>query len=97
GKATKASGVKGKLGTWHRDGFTQVTLNGHPLYTFSGDGGKRGVATGNGLKGFGGTWGVLQEGQAVTAGSTTTAPSSSGSTSTSPVYTTSTSTGYSGW
>jgi len=87
GKATKASGVKGKLGTWHRDGFTQVTLNGHPLYTFSGDGGKRGVATGNGLKGFGGTWGVIQEGQAVKAGASTPAPSSSGSTSTSPGYT----------
>ena len=76
------------LGTETRPGgAVQVTFDGDPLYTFSGDGGKRGVATGNGLKGFGGTWGVIQEGQAVKAGASTPAPSSSGSTSTSPGYT----------
>jgi predicted lipoprotein with Yx(FWY)xxD motif len=34
---TKAVGIMGKLGTWHRNGFYQVTLNGHPLYTFAYD------------------------------------------------------------
>jgi predicted lipoprotein with Yx(FWY)xxD motif len=67
GKATMASGVKGKLGTFKRDGFTQVTLNGHPLYTFEGDGNKAGVANGNGIVAFGGTWHVVAEGGAKAA------------------------------
>ena len=67
GKATMASGVKGKLGTFKRDGFTQVTLNGHPLYTFEGDGNKAGVANGNGIVAFGGTWHVVVEGSAKAA------------------------------
>jgi predicted lipoprotein with Yx(FWY)xxD motif len=67
GKATMASGVKGKLGTFKRDGFTQVTLNGHPLYTFEGDGNKAGVANGNGIVAFGGTWHVVAEGSAKAA------------------------------
>ena len=56
-KLSKASGIKGKLGTWHRNGFVQVTLGGHPLYTFFLDTKKR-VATGEGIKSFGGTWHV---------------------------------------
>jgi predicted lipoprotein with Yx(FWY)xxD motif len=67
GKATMASGVKGKLGTFKRDGFTQVTLNGDPLYTFEGDGNKAGVANGNGIVAFGGTWHVVVEGSAKAA------------------------------
>jgi predicted lipoprotein with Yx(FWY)xxD motif len=67
GKATMASGVKGTLGTFKRDGFTQVTLNGHPLYTFEGDGNKAGVANGNGIVAFGGTWHVVVEGSAKAA------------------------------
>ena len=47
-KLTKAAGIKGKLGTWHRNGFFQVTLNGHPLYTFSVDRHPR-AATGEGI------------------------------------------------
>ncbi len=62
GKVTKAAGVSGKLGTFKRKGFTQVTLNGHPLYTFSEDAGKKGMATGEGLHGFGGVWHVFKEG-----------------------------------
>ena len=58
GKAT-ISGIKGKLGTFKRNGFTQVTLNGHPLYTFAGDHNQAGVANGNGLVAFGGTWHVV--------------------------------------
>jgi hypothetical protein len=58
-KLTKAAGIKGKLGTWHRNGFFQVTLNGHPLYTFSIDRHPR-AAMGEGIHGFGGTWHVLR-------------------------------------
>jgi predicted lipoprotein with Yx(FWY)xxD motif len=60
---SKASGVKGHLGTFRRNGFIQLTLNGHPLYTFVEDGGKKGVAAGDGLKAFGGTWHVFKEGK----------------------------------
>ncbi|HEX4010146.1 MAG TPA: hypothetical protein VHX62_09065 [Solirubrobacteraceae bacterium] len=60
-KLTKAAGVSGKLGTVKRKGFTQVTLNGHPLYTFIEDAGKKGVAAGDGIKAFGGTWHVFKE------------------------------------
>jgi predicted lipoprotein with Yx(FWY)xxD motif len=48
-RLTKMSGVKGTLGIWHRDGFFQVTLGGHPLYTFKLDHGKKGIATGEGV------------------------------------------------
>ena len=67
GKATKAASLKGKLGTFKRDGFTQVTLNGHPLYTFSGDHNRPGVVTGNGITAFGGTWHVVTAGKASAA------------------------------
>jgi predicted lipoprotein with Yx(FWY)xxD motif len=94
-KVTKAAGVAGKLGTFRRNGFTQVTLNGHPLYTFSVDGGKKGVAAGDGVKGFGGTWHVFKEGQAKSSGSTPTpAPMPTGYTA--PGSTT-TSSSPSGW
>lgn len=38
------------------DGKTQATYNGWPLYTFVGDEGKKGRATGTNVSGFGGTW-----------------------------------------
>jgi predicted lipoprotein with Yx(FWY)xxD motif len=60
-KPTKGAGVKGTLGTLKRKGFTQLTLNGHPLYTFIQDKGKKGQAHGDGLKTFGGTWHVFRE------------------------------------
>lgn len=50
-------GVKGKVGVWHHNHMNQVTLNGHPLYTYSAD--SPGAATGQGLKSFGGTWWLL--------------------------------------
>ncbi|MEA2146802.1 MAG: hypothetical protein QOG59_2389 [Solirubrobacteraceae bacterium] len=56
-RLSKAPGIKGKLGTWKRFGFTQVTIDGHPLYTFSQDT-KKGVATGEDLHSFGGVWHV---------------------------------------
>jgi predicted lipoprotein with Yx(FWY)xxD motif len=58
-KATKAPGVKGKLTTWKRNGFTQLVLAGHPLYFFAGDGTKKRVATGQAIMTFGGTWHVV--------------------------------------
>jgi predicted lipoprotein with Yx(FWY)xxD motif len=61
GRVTKAPGVAGKLGTVRRRGFTQVTLNGHPLYTFSEDNGHRGEAEGDGINNFGGVWHVFKE------------------------------------
>jgi predicted lipoprotein with Yx(FWY)xxD motif len=55
---SKAPGIKGKLGVWHRKGFLQVTLAGHPLYHFSGDS-QKDSAKGEGVVGFGGTWHVV--------------------------------------
>jgi predicted lipoprotein with Yx(FWY)xxD motif len=48
-----------KLGTTKRsDGTTEVTYNGHPLYTFVGDS-SPGQTTGEGNQGFGAEWDVL--------------------------------------
>ena len=60
-KLTKASGVNGTLGKLRRvkGKFYQVTLDGHPLYTFAPDGGQKGSAKGEGVKAFGGTWNVV--------------------------------------
>lgn len=49
-----------KLGTTERkDGTTQVTYAGHPLYTYAGDT-KPGDTTGNDFTSFGGEWYALQ-------------------------------------
>jgi predicted lipoprotein with Yx(FWY)xxD motif len=63
-KLTKASGVNGTLGKLQRvkGKFYQVTLDGHPLYTFAPDGGKKGSAKGERVKAFGGTWNVVATG-----------------------------------
>jgi predicted lipoprotein with Yx(FWY)xxD motif len=61
GAVTKMAGVKGRLGTIRRGGFTQVTLNGKPVYTFVEDGGRRGEAQGDGIRNFGGVWHVFRE------------------------------------
>lgn len=60
-RLTKAKGVSGKLSKLHRDGFYQVMLNGHPLYTFTLDMGRRGLAKGQDVHSFGGTWHVIRE------------------------------------
>jgi predicted lipoprotein with Yx(FWY)xxD motif len=92
GAKLKAAGVKGKLGTLHRDGFTQLTLNGHPVYTFAEDKGKRGVAVGDGVKGFGGTWHVFKEGSVQSSANAPAGGSSStSSTSTTGMSSTTTS------
>jgi predicted lipoprotein with Yx(FWY)xxD motif len=73
-KPTAAHGVKGRLGVLHRNGMFQVTLAGHPLYRFSGDSSTKGKATGDGLKGFGGTWHVVATSSAGTTTTTSTTP-----------------------
>jgi predicted lipoprotein with Yx(FWY)xxD motif len=78
-KPTAQAGIKGKLGVWHRKGFNQVTLNGHPLYTFSADT-KKDAANGDGIVHFGGTWHVVKTSaskQSSTNTGTTPAPPSS--------------------
>ena len=54
-------GLSARLGTVRRGRFTQVTLGGHPVYTFAPDGGRRGIATGDGIRSFGGVWHVFRE------------------------------------
>jgi predicted lipoprotein with Yx(FWY)xxD motif len=88
---SKAPGIKGKLGVWRRGGFLQLTLAGHPLYTYSGDS-RRNAATGEGIHGFGGTWHVAAE-RPASSGSggttTTTTTTTTGTTTTnctSPPY-----------
>jgi predicted lipoprotein with Yx(FWY)xxD motif len=60
-KTTKVklpAGVKGKIAYLKRGKRFQVTLKGRPLYVFSGDS-AAGQASGQNIKGFGGTWMVL--------------------------------------
>ena len=66
GKGASAS----MTGTTERsDGKTQVTYNGHPLYTFAGDSGP-GDTSGQGVNAFGGLWyAVSPAGQQVTGSS----------------------------
>jgi predicted lipoprotein with Yx(FWY)xxD motif len=49
----------GTLGTTTVNGPTQVTVGGLPLYTYAGDSAP-GVANGNNLTSFGGTWKVVK-------------------------------------
>ena len=67
----KAAGVKGKLGTLKRNGIIQVTLGGHPLYTYLNDH-KRANATGEAVSGFGGTWHVVKDASSSSSSTTST-------------------------
>jgi predicted lipoprotein with Yx(FWY)xxD motif len=90
-KLTSPSGLKGKLGTLHRNGFFQLTLDGRPLYRFAEDHSTRGMAHGEGIKGFGGTWHIVEAGSAAKQGSTpttTTSPTTTSQTTTSSSTTT---------
>ena len=56
---TRSTSVRGGLGTTKRsDGTTEVTYNGHPLYTFVGDSAP-GQTTGQENQAFGAEWDVL--------------------------------------
>ena len=79
GKPTKAPGIKGQIGTFKRNGFTQVTLNGRPLYKFSGDSAKR-TATGEGIVSFKGTWHVVKATTTKGTNQTTSTMTSTGTT-----------------
>lgn len=93
GGLSKAPGIEGKLGVLRRNGFLQLTLAGHPLYTFSADTNKA-AAKGEGIKSFGGTWHVVSEGlprsPSGTGGTTTTGMSTTSTGTTSTGTTTST-------
>lgn len=61
-----------KLGASKRtDGMTQVTYDGHPLYTYSADM-SPGETNGNGITAFGGSWHALDPSGAEAAASGTT-------------------------
>jgi predicted lipoprotein with Yx(FWY)xxD motif len=71
GKPTAMSGaLSAKLGTTKRsDGSTEVTYNGHPLYTYAGDQAP-GQTSGQGIDDFGAEWYVLSRaGQKIEHGS----------------------------
>ena len=77
--ATASGGAQSSLLGTVKDasGNLEVTYNHWPLYTFSGDSGP-GVAKGQGLASFGGTWYVLNTaGNPVTSGQTQPGTSSS--------------------
>jgi predicted lipoprotein with Yx(FWY)xxD motif len=84
-RLVKGSGVHGTLGKVRRpDGRLQVTLNGLPLYRFSGDH-RTGATTGEGIAGEGtggGTWHAIR----ATAPSTTSPPTTSPPPPTYPTY-----------
>lgn len=69
-KPALGAGIKGKVGVWHHNGMYQVTINGHPLYTYAQD--SKGSALGEAVKSYGGTWWVM------TASGTPMTKSSSG-------------------
>jgi predicted lipoprotein with Yx(FWY)xxD motif len=71
---TGGLGTSGTFGTISRsDGTLQVTYDGHPLYTFSGDT-TAGETNGQNITSDGGTWTVVTVGTASATTKTTTAP-----------------------
>ncbi|HEY1822207.1 MAG TPA: hypothetical protein VGG83_19965 [Trebonia sp.] len=76
---TAPATVKSPYATIKRsDGSTQLTFNGHPLYTFTGDTAP-GIAGGNGVNAFGGLWSeVPASGSAAPAGSSSPSSGSGG-------------------
>ena len=82
---SKAPGIKGRLGVLKRGKTLQVTLGGHPLYRFSGDG--RHQAMGEGLMIGSHTWHAVKASVSSNTTNTTTT-----TTTTSTTMTTTTST-----
>jgi predicted lipoprotein with Yx(FWY)xxD motif len=77
GAPKAGTGVTGALGTVARDNGKQVTLAGHPVYTYTADNGP-GDTSGQGVNSFGGTWyAVTGTGSPVTSGSSGGGASSS--------------------
>jgi predicted lipoprotein with Yx(FWY)xxD motif len=83
-KLSAAPGVKGKLGITHKFGVYQVTLDGHPLYTFVADMKTKRSAKGEGIKHFGGTWHVVKASSTSHAPTHTTTTTTTTTTSPSP-------------
>ena len=83
-KATKAPGIKGKLGTFRNHGVTQLTLNGQPLYYFTPDimSHNKKQATGDELKTFGSIWHIVKAGAATHHAAASPGPTPMQSTST---------------
>lgn len=79
---SKAPGISGRLGSIHRNGMRQVTLNGHPLYRFSLDH-TRGTATGEGLSSFNGVWHVVRAAGTTSSGTSTQSTTTSTTTTSS--------------
>ncbi len=78
-KPVVGKGVTGKVAIWRHGGIDQVTINGHPLYTYLADS-SAGEASGEGLSSFGGTWEVLSgSGVAASFKSSSSSSGSSGS------------------
>jgi len=75
-KPALGKGVKGKVAVWHHNKMNQLTLNGHPLYTYAAD--SAGSASGQGLKSFGGTWWLLTSSGSVMANSSSKSSSGGG-------------------
>jgi predicted lipoprotein with Yx(FWY)xxD motif len=84
-KLSKAPGIHGKLGVWHRNGSLQVTLAGHPLYRYAGDS-QRDHATGEGIHTFGGTWHVVKAAGSSGTGTTTPTSTTTSTTTTTCLY-----------
>lgn len=61
GRPQAGKGVKRSLlGTIKVGNATQVTYGGHPLYTYTGDGGIKGSTSYVGVRAFGGVWMALR-------------------------------------
>ncbi|HEY2160822.1 MAG TPA: hypothetical protein VGH24_05905 [Solirubrobacteraceae bacterium] len=60
---TKGRGVSGTLSKLRRvrGGFSQVMLNGHPLYRYSGDNNTKGNAKGQAIRSYSGIWYVINQ------------------------------------
>lgn len=78
---TRGAGVKGKVGWVTRGSKWQVTYNGWPVYTFSGDT-AAGQANGEKVFAFGGTWYLAHAAATTNAGTPVKSDPKSGGTTT---------------